>query len=105
FITRITPASLTNEHSARMAEDILKSSGLPRTLLELVALKAEGNPLFVEEVVRSLRETGSIEPSSGRFVLTSPIDQIHVPDTVQDVLAARIDRLADEPKRALQVAS
>jgi tetratricopeptide (TPR) repeat protein len=105
FITRIVSASLTEEHSARMAEDILKSSGLPRTLIELIALKAEGNPFFVEEVVRSLRETGAIEPSNGRFVLATPVDQIHVPDTVQDVLAARIDRLAEGPKRALQVAS
>jgi class 3 adenylate cyclase/tetratricopeptide (TPR) repeat protein len=105
FITRIAPASLTNEHSAQMAEDILKSSGLPRALVELIAQKAEGNPFFVEEVVRSLRETGAIEPSGGRLVLAGPVDQIHVPDTVQDVIAARIDRLADDPKRALQVAS
>src|SRR4029077_10947095 len=78
---------------------------LPRALVELIAQKAEGNPFFVEEMVRSLRETAVIEPSSGRFVLAAPVDQIHVPDTVQDVIAARIDRLADEPKRALQVAS
>ena len=91
FVTRVALASLTDEHSARMTEDILKSSGLPRTLVGLIARKAEGNPFFVEEVVRSLRETG--------------VDRIHVPDTVQDVIAARIDRLADDPKRALQVAS
>ncbi len=59
----------------------------------------------MEEVVRSLRETGAVEPSDGRLVLVAPVDQIHVPDTIQDVIAARIDRLADEPKRALQVAS
>ena len=58
FVTRVAPASLTDEHSARMTEDILKSSGLPRTLVGLIARKAEGNPFFVEEVVRSLRETG-----------------------------------------------
>ena len=91
FVTRVALASLTDEHSARMTEDILQSSGLPRTLVGLIAMKAEGNPFFVEEVVRSLRETG--------------VDRIHVPDTVQDVIAARIDRLADDPKRALQVAS
>ena len=105
FITRIAPASLTDEHSAQMAEDILQSSGLPRALIELIARKAEGNPFFVEEVVRSLRETGAIEPSDGRFVLAGPVDRIHVPDTVQDVIAARIDRLPEEPKHVLQVAS
>jgi hypothetical protein len=78
---------------------------LPRALIDLIARKSEGNPFFVEEVVRSLRETGAIEASSGRFVLGAAVDRIHVPDTVQDIIAARIDRLADDPKRALQVAS
>ena len=105
FITRIALATLTDEHSARMAEDILEASGLPRSLTELIAQKAEGNPFFVEEIVRSLRETGAVEATNGRFVLAAPVDRIHVPDTVQDVIAARIDRLADEPKRALQMAS
>jgi class 3 adenylate cyclase/tetratricopeptide (TPR) repeat protein len=105
FVTRIAPASLSSEDSARMAEDILQASGLPPALIALIAAKAEGNPFFVEEVVRSLRETGAVRRADGRLVLTAPIDQIHVPGTVQDVIAARIDRLAEEPKRALQVAS
>src|SRR5262249_51841914 len=105
FVTRIAPASLSTEDSARMAEAILQSSGLPPGLIALIAGKAEGNPFFVEEVVRSLRETGAVRPANGRFVLAAPVDQIHVPDTIQDVIAARIDRLTDEPKRALQVAS
>ena len=105
FVTRVAPASLSTEDSARMAEAILQSSGLPPGLVALISSKAEGNPFFVEEVVRSLRETGAVNPADGRQVLVVPVDQIHVPDTIQDVVAARIDRLTDELKRALQVAS
>ncbi|HXJ78413.1 MAG TPA: adenylate/guanylate cyclase domain-containing protein [Candidatus Methylomirabilis sp.] len=105
FVTRIAPASLSARESARMAEEILRSSGLPPELTALIAVKAEGNPFFVEEVVRSLRETGAVQPADGGHVLVAPADQLQVPDTIQDLIAARIDRLADEPKRALQVAS
>jgi class 3 adenylate cyclase/tetratricopeptide (TPR) repeat protein len=105
FVTRIAPASLSTQDSARMAEAILQSSGLPTGLVELISLKTEGNPLFVEEVVRSLRETGAVKSAGGRHVLVAPVDQIHVPDTIQGLVAARIDRLTDEPKRVLQVAS
>jgi class 3 adenylate cyclase/tetratricopeptide (TPR) repeat protein len=105
FVTRVAPAALSTEDTARMAEDILESTGLPPALTALIAGKAEGNPFFVEEVVRSLRETGAVRLADGRPVLAVPVDQIHVPDTVQDVIAARIDRLPEEPKRALQVAS
>jgi predicted ATPase len=88
-----------------MAEEILRSSGLPPELTALIAAKAEGNPFFVEEMVRSLRETGAAQPSEGSYVLVAPVDQIRIPDTIQDLLAARVDRLADEPKRVLQAAS
>src|SRR5262245_7997535 len=105
FVTRLAPASLSDEDSARMAQDILQSSGFPPALMSLIATKTEGNPFFVEEVVRSLREAGAVSMADGRHVFAGSVDQIHVPDTIQDVIAARIDRLGEEPKRALQMAS
>ena len=55
--------------------------------------KAEGNPFFLEELTRAVTVPGGFAPT------------VAVPDTVQGVLMARIDRLADEPKRALQTAA
>ena len=71
----------------------------------LVASKAEGNPLFLEEVTKSLLEDGTLRRENGRIVLARGEDAIAVPDRIHDVLMARIDRLADEPKRAIQIAS
>jgi tetratricopeptide (TPR) repeat protein len=71
----------------------------------LITRKAEGNPFFVEEVVRSLEEAGAIRREGDRLVLGRRLDEIVVPDTVEDVIQARLDRLDDGPRRILQVAS
>jgi DNA-binding NtrC family response regulator/tetratricopeptide (TPR) repeat protein len=64
-----------------------------------------GNPFFLEETVRTLVETKVLDGPRGRYRLTQPVQAIRVPPTVQAILAARIDRLAAEDKRLLQVAS
>jgi predicted ATPase len=64
-----------------------------------------GNPFSLEETVRTLVETKVLEGPRGRYRLTQPVQGIQVPPTVQAILAARIDRLAPEDKRLLQVAS
>jgi tetratricopeptide (TPR) repeat protein len=74
---------------------------LKRLLIE----RTEGNPLFLEESVRTLVETGLLVGEPGAYRLTKPTDAIRVPPTVQAILAARIDRLRPELKRLLQAAS
>jgi class 3 adenylate cyclase/tetratricopeptide (TPR) repeat protein len=68
-------------------------------------LVKRGNPFFLEETVRTLVETEALAGERGRYRLTQPVQAIQVPPTVQAMLAARIDRLAPEDKRLLQVAS
>jgi class 3 adenylate cyclase/tetratricopeptide (TPR) repeat protein len=68
-------------------------------------LVRRGNPFFLEETVRTLVETKALAGEPGRYRLTQPVQAIQVPPTVQAMLAARIDRLASEDKRLLQVAS
>jgi len=68
-------------------------------------LVKRGNPFFLEETVRTLVETKALVGPRGRYRLTQPVQAIQVPATVQVVLAARIDRLAPEDKRLLQVAA
>jgi len=67
--------------------------------------RSGGNPFFIEEIVRSLVEAGSLEGSRGAYRLARPIDESGVPASVQTVLAARIDRLGPEAKRLIGVAS
>jgi len=70
-----------------------------------VQRKADGNPFFIEELVKSLRETGTLRQEGERWVLNRTLDEIVVPDTVQGVLMSRIDRLEEGPRSALQLAA
>lgn len=78
---------------------------LPAELEERLCAKAEGNPFFLEEMTRTITEDGSLATSGGRLQLTRPISEISIPETVQEVIGARIDRLAPAAKRTAQVAA
>src|SRR3989442_5996796 len=67
--------------------------------------RAEGNPFFLEEIVRTLVDTRVLVGERGAYRLTKPVSSIQVPATVQAVLASRIDRLPAEDKRLLQSAA
>jgi class 3 adenylate cyclase/tetratricopeptide (TPR) repeat protein len=105
YHTRIALDSLSTEDSAEIAKGVLVTEHLPPELNTLITRKAEGNPFFVEEVVKSLQEVGAIRQVGDRYVFAKPLDEILVPDTIQDVIMARIDRLAEAPKKTLQLAS
>ena len=105
YFTRVVPAALSAEDSARMAAAVLATDTLPEELRTFVAAKAEGNPFYVEELVKSLEESSALRREDGRLALARPLTEIAVPGTIQDVIAARIDRLPEAPKRTLQLAS
>jgi len=67
--------------------------------------RARGNPLFVEEMIRSLVERGVLRGERGSYGLAAPIEEVTLPETVQAVLASRIDRLADRDKELLHAAA
>jgi tetratricopeptide (TPR) repeat protein len=105
YHSRIALNTLSTEHSVKMAQAMLATERLPEELKSLIFRKAEGNPFFVEEVIRSLQEVGALRRQEGSYVVAKRLDEIFVPDTIQDVIMARIDRLKEEPKRTLQLAS
>ena len=105
YFTRVVPAALTAEDSARMAAAVLATDSLPDELRTLLGGKAEGNPFYVEEMVKSLEESGALRRVGTRYELARPASEITIPGTIQDVIAARIDRLSEAPKRTLQLAS
>jgi adenylate cyclase len=76
-------------------------AGLPERIRE----RTGGNPFFVEEMVQALVETGSLEGARGAYRLASPVETLELPASVQSVLAARIDRLAELEKQVLRGAS
>jgi class 3 adenylate cyclase/tetratricopeptide (TPR) repeat protein len=74
-------------------------------LLQMIRERAAGNPFFIEEVVRSLVEDGTLAGERGAYRLTASVNAVEVPATVQPVIASRVDRLAEFSKQVLQTAA
>lgn len=74
-------------------------------LASFVHQRADGNPFFVEEIVQTLIETGSLEGERGAFRLVRPATELALPASVVALLAARIDRLPEREKRLLEQAT
>lgn len=77
----------------------------PEDVTRAVLSQAGGNPLFIRELVTELRESGALQEDSGAWCLTSRVDSGSVPDTVQRVILARIDRLPVAARRLLPLAA
>jgi predicted ATPase len=73
-----------------------------RPFKELIIEKSEGNPLFIEEIVRALFENGTIVREGEQVRVTLPRTEISIPATVEGIVSARIDRLPAEEKSLLQ---
>lgn len=104
YHTRIGLPALSPDDTVVMVQSMLAVESLPDEVKALIISKAEGNPFFVEEVIKALRDAGILRVGS-RYVPGEPLDAALVPDTIQDVIMARIDRLDEAPKKALQLAS
>ena len=96
---------LTSEQSSELMALLLDVDDLPDRTRAVVLGRAEGNPFFLEEIVRHLIDEGAIEEVDGRWTARSSIASIAIPDTVQGVLAARIDLLERDDRRALEYAA
>jgi class 3 adenylate cyclase/tetratricopeptide (TPR) repeat protein len=103
--SRIALGHLPPEESTAMAGGVLKTGSLPSQLEELITAKSEGNPFYIEELTKSLLESGVLHKTNGSYVLERPVEQVNVPDTIQEVILSRIDRLEHEGKEAIQLAS
>jgi class 3 adenylate cyclase/tetratricopeptide (TPR) repeat protein len=100
---RIDP--LPPESADALLRALLGSDPSTAPLVPLLIARTEGNPLFLEESVRTLVETGALAGEPGAYRLVRPAATIQMPATVQAILAARIDRLSPEQKRLLQAAA
>lgn len=93
------------DQSQLLIQNLLKSHECPGSLCERISNRAEGNPFFIEEVVRSLRDQGLIVYRGGSLKVAEDIDSVVIPDSIQDVLLARIKRLDDRTNSLLKEAS
>jgi len=96
---------LPQERSADLVASILSKGEVAPEISDLIASRASGNPLFIEELTHGLLENGSIVKDDDSYVLSGKPSDIEVPDTIQGIIASRLDRLEESLKRLMQVAS
>lgn len=102
---RIDLVPLTAEQSRQFLEALLGRHELPGEFLSLVTQRAEGNPLFVEEILKSLVENGAIKSIDDVWTAEGSLEGLEVPDTIESVLSTRIDGLDTSTKSVLQYAA
>ncbi len=105
FHTRLSLAALSPDDSVTMASGLLSVDTIPEALQTLLLRRAEGNPFFLEELLRSCQETGMIRREGARLGLAATLDDILLPDTIQDLIRVRIERLGEAPRQVLEVAA
>jgi adenylate cyclase len=98
-------APLGTQAAGELIDELLGADRSLASLRNLIRERTAGNPFFIEEVVRSLVEAGTLQGGRGGYRLACPAAQVSIPVTVQAVLAARIDRLGDHAKAVLQAAA
>lgn len=104
-LTEIRLEPLTEADSKTLVANLLEIESLPEKVRDLILTRSEGNPFFVEEVVRMLIERGAIVQEGSRWVATADVASIEIPETLHGLLLARIDQLPDDAKRSLRVAA
>ncbi len=104
-LTEIRLDPLSSDQARSLVANLLEIESLPQKTRDLILSKAEGNPFFVEEVIRMLIDHGAIRREGNSWIATASVGGVEIPDTLQGLLLERIDRLPKESRRTLRVAS
>jgi class 3 adenylate cyclase/tetratricopeptide (TPR) repeat protein len=107
WYTEIALTPLSASDSSRMVKNLLDIDNLPMHIQQMMVNKADGNPLFLEEIVREFIEAGAFvqEPKTGRWRATQAVEKVTVPDTIQGLINSRIDRLDEDLKLVVRRAA
>ncbi len=105
--THLPLAPLTHADSIALVDLLLTIHNLPETLKQLIPQRAEGNPFYLEEIIRMLIDRGIIRRGAEHWEMTpgAPLDDLQVPATLQGLILARVDHLSESARQALQCAA
>ena len=104
-LTELTLAPLPADASERLVENLLHVAELPEAIRKRILAQSEGNPFFVEEILRTLIEEGVLRREGSRWIAAGDVSRLAMPATLRGLIAARIDRLPPAAKATLQRAS
>ncbi|MGE3294947.1 MAG: AAA family ATPase, partial [Geminicoccaceae bacterium] len=93
-VTLLTLNRLTQRQIHAMVERVTGGKPLPPEVLGQIVAKTDGVPLFVEELTKTVLESGLLQEDSDRYTLAGPLPPLAIPATLYDSLMARLDRLA-----------
>src|SRR5262249_39389550 len=102
-ILEIGLAPLDDRQSEALIRNLLRIKDLPYATRELIGRRAEGNPFYIEEVIRALIDQGAVEARDGELAVTEKIQSVTVPGTIQEVILTRVERLEPQAQRVLQI--
>ena len=105
YYSQINLNRLSNRESLHMIRSLLAAKEIHEDLAGLILEKAEGVPFFIEEITRSLLESGAVLKEDGHCSLKSDLAPVSIPGTLHDLLMARVDRLPEGAKEILQIGS
>ncbi|MCT7374168.1 alpha/beta fold hydrolase [Chelativorans salis] len=105
YFQQIRLERFVREEMEQLLSELLGSDPSLRELRALLAERAEGTPLFLEEMVRALVASGALTGPPGHFQARSAVRDVVVPSTVQSVIAARIQQLGEVERQVLQIAA
>jgi class 3 adenylate cyclase len=103
--TEIHLRRLSEGDSSSLLEKLLGETKLPEEIWRIIMERSEGNPFYLEEVIRHLMEQALIVQDEEGWHATEELEEMSIPDTLQGVLLARIDRLEEDVRTTLQIAS
>jgi len=103
--TELQVRELAPAPSRRLIELLLPGDALPSSVTALILQKAQGNPFFLEEIVRALIDAGMVYPDGGQWRAHADIAAVTVPTSIQAVILSRVDRLSAEARRVLRSAA
>jgi class 3 adenylate cyclase/predicted ATPase len=93
-VTEMTLGRLPPDQAVELINRVADGNALPDEIVADVVGKTDGVPLFIEELTKTLLETGLLEEQAGRYELAGPLPPLAIPNTLHDSLMARLDRLA-----------
>jgi class 3 adenylate cyclase len=105
YLRQISLSPLSDEESKKIIQTLIPKHRLPDDFIQLTLDKAEGNPLYLEEIIKSLIEGEIILEDPMGYKLSKDAEEIEIPETIQEIVLARIDRLEQHSKTTIQTAS
>ena len=105
YCININIEALKKTESQELICNLLHKVSLPTEITEMIIRKTEGNPFFIEEIIRSFIDDGIIEIKNNEFHITDKIHEADIPETINEVILSRVDKLDEKTKDLLKTAS